>query len=199
MGSAPSASEAPGDSSFPKADEACAMCRSFASCAAVASATRLELAGQGGNARRSGVLREHSLDSLSKPGHYVGTRAREPFKRAGSGAQVQLTASEVHVHIEREPTLAWNVHAQVDLLVVALKLHLEMREGRSDSFEDRHHRQLCSPNCPSRRWLFRPLPLSGKPNSSFQITTVPDNEILIAQNEFFDLKCFSGASVINCC
>jgi hypothetical protein len=31
------------------------------------------------------------------------------------------------------------VHAQVDLLVVALKLHLEMREGRSDSFEDRHY------------------------------------------------------------
>jgi hypothetical protein len=85
------------------------------------------------------VPREHSLDSLSKPGHYVGTRAREPLKRAGSDAQVQLTASEVHVHIEREPTLAWNVHAQVDLLVVALKLHLEMREGRSDSLEDRDY------------------------------------------------------------
>lgn len=85
------------------------------------------------------VSREHSLDSLSEPCDHVRTRAREPPKGAGSGAQVQLIASEVDVHIEREPTLAWNVHAHFDLLVVALKLHIEMREGRSNSFEHLRH------------------------------------------------------------
>ena len=85
------------------------------------------------------VPREHSLDGFSKPGHHVGTGAREPLKPAGSGAQVQFIALEVEAHIERESTLAWNVHAQVDVRVVPLKPHLEMREGRSDGFEDRYH------------------------------------------------------------